>query len=46
MFNILYNNRIIYKEITEEDCKQLLLQLAEKAADGKINKDLIDVEEI
>jgi hypothetical protein len=46
MFNILYNGRIIHKELTEEECKQVLLLLAEQVADNKIDKDLIDVEEI
>lgn len=46
MYNILYDNRIIYTNITEEDVKQIMLELAEKAADGVIDTEKIDVEEI
>lgn len=46
MYNILYDNRTIYTNITEEQVKQIMLELAEKAADGVIDTDKIDVEEI
>jgi (2Fe-2S) ferredoxin len=46
MFNILYNNRVIYKEIDEEEVRKIMFDLTEQAADGKINLDLIELEEI
>lgn len=47
MYNILYDNRIIYTNITEdEEVKRIILELAEKAADGVIDTEKIDVEEI
>jgi (2Fe-2S) ferredoxin len=46
MFNIVYNGRIIYKGITEEEVRQIMFELTEQAADGKINLELIELEEI
>lgn len=44
IFNILYDNKILYKELTEEECRNVLKVLAERATDGVLNKDLINVE--
>ena len=46
MFNILYDNKILYKELTEEELRNVLFQLSEKAADGQIDASLINVEEV
>jgi hypothetical protein len=46
MFNILYDNKILYKELTEEELRNVLFQLSEKAADGQIDSNLINVEEV
>ena len=45
-YNISYNGKILYKEVSEEECTNLLAMLAEKSADGIINSDLIEVEAI
>lgn len=46
MYNILYNNRVIHKDLDEESLRRVLFELAEQATDGHIDADLIDVEEI
>jgi (2Fe-2S) ferredoxin len=43
MINILYNGRIIYNHIKEEDVNQILLELA---SDENINEESIEIEEI
>lgn len=45
-YNILYNNRIIHRNIPEEEMRMILISLSEQAADNKINPELIDVEVI
>jgi hypothetical protein len=42
--NILYDNKILYKELSEEECRMIMLALAEKVADGDIDSKLINVE--
>jgi hypothetical protein len=44
--NILYNNRIIYNNLKEEECTDILLELAEQSYEGKLDPNLITVEEI
>lgn len=46
MFNIVYDGRTIYNNITEEEVRQIMFELTEKAADGKIDLELIELEEI
>ncbi len=46
MFNILYDNKILYKELTEEECITVLKILAEKVADNLLDKNLINVEDV
>lgn len=46
MFNILYDNKILYKELTEEECIAVLKILAEKVADNLLDKNLINVEDV
>jgi hypothetical protein len=42
--NILYDNKLLYKELTEEECRMIMLALAEKVADGAMDSKLINVE--
>jgi hypothetical protein len=44
--NILYDNRIIYNNLTEEECADVLLELAEQSYEGKLDPNLITMEEI
>lgn len=46
MFNILYKNRIIYTNVTEEECTDILFELAEQSYDGKIDPNEIELEEV
>lgn len=46
MYNISYNGQIIHENVSEDECRMILFQLAEKAADGDINTELIDIEEL
>jgi hypothetical protein len=45
-YNILYKGRIIYKEVTEDECRVIMLELSEHVADNKIDLDLIEMEAI
>lgn len=46
MYSISYDGEIIHKEVNEDECRMILFQLAEKAADGVINTELIEIEEV
>jgi hypothetical protein len=46
MINILYDGRIIHRQITEEEAVPILLELAEQAYKGEIDEDKIDFEYI
>lgn len=43
-FNIIYEGKIIYREVSEEECRIIMLELSEHATDNKINPDLIEIE--
>jgi (2Fe-2S) ferredoxin len=43
MINIIYNGRIIYNHIKDEDINEILLELA---LNEKVNEDEIEIEEI
>jgi (2Fe-2S) ferredoxin len=43
MINIIYNGRIIYNHIKDEDINQILLELA---LNEKVNEDEIEIEEV
>ena len=46
-YNILYQGNIIHKDLTHEQCAEILLELSEKYFSGDdIDPDLITVEEI
>jgi hypothetical protein len=46
-FNILYNGRIIYKDLSMEDCTEILQDLSESFYSGEnIDPNLIELEEI
>ena len=46
-FNILYQGDIIHKDLTHEECAEILLELSEKYfSEDDIDPNLITVEEI
>jgi hypothetical protein len=46
-FNVLYKGRKIYKDLSHEDCTEVLQDLAEKFYSGDdIDPNLIELEEI
>lgn len=45
MMNIVYKNKIIYSNLTEEECVDILLELAEKSYEGEIDPNQIKIEE-
>lgn len=46
MVNILYNGRVIYRNITEEDAGAIILEMVSTAEEKKINTTLIEIEEV
>jgi hypothetical protein len=46
MFNILYKKKIIERNLTEEQCSDVLFDLAQKSYDGEIDANEIELEEI
>ena len=46
MFNIYYNNELLYGGLTESECRDKLFTLSEEAADGVIDDTLVEVEEV
>lgn len=42
--NIIYNGKIIYKNIPAEKTTEILLDIAEKCYDGKMNFELVDIQ--
>lgn len=44
MINILYEGRIIHKQISEEEATKILLELAEQAYKGEIDQEKVDFE--
>jgi hypothetical protein len=45
MLSIVYQNKIIYSNLTEEECTDILFELAEKSYDGQIDPNQIKIEE-
>ena len=46
-FNVLYNGRKIYKDLSAEECTEVLQELSEKFySDEEFNLNLIEMEEI
>ena len=46
-YNILYNGRKIYQNLTAEDCSEILQDFSEKFfLDGSIDPYLIELEEV
>ena len=46
-FNVLYKGRIIYTNLTSEDCSEVLKDLSEDFYSGEdIDPNLIEIEEI
>jgi hypothetical protein len=43
--NVFYKGKIIHKNLSEEDLLEVLLDLAEKSYEGKLNKDDIELKE-
>jgi|LakMenEpi03Aug12_release.lakeMendotaPanAssembly.Ray.scaffolds.fasta_scaffold187358_6 hypothetical protein len=42
MINILYDGKVIHKQVTEEESLVILVELAEKAYKGEIDEDKVD----
>ena len=42
MINILYDGKVIHKQVTEEESLVILVELAEKAYRGEIDEDKVD----
>jgi hypothetical protein len=46
-FNVLYNGRKIYKDLSAEECTEVLQELSERFySDEEFNLSLIEMEEI
>ena len=45
MINILYKGKVIYKDLSEEECSDILFELAEHSYEGKIDANEIKLEE-
>ena len=46
-FNVLYNGRKIYKDLTHEECSEVLQDLSERFfSDETFDSNLIELEEI
>lgn len=43
--NVFYQGKMIHKNLSEEELLEVLLDLAEKSYDGKMNKDDIELRE-
>jgi (2Fe-2S) ferredoxin len=46
MINILYNGRIIYRNINEEEAGAIILEMVATAEEKQIDTNLIEIEEI
>ena len=46
MFNIYYDNKLLFTNLNESECKAKLLILSNEAADGVIDDSLVEVEEL
>ena len=46
LYNLLYKGRIIHKNLTAEDCGEILQDLSEQFYAGDIDPELIELEEI
>lgn len=42
MINILYDGKVIHKQVSEEESLVILVELAEKAYKGEIDEDKVD----
>lgn len=45
MINILYKGRVIYRDLTHEECAEILDEMSEEVYDGKIDAAEIELEE-
>lgn len=45
-YNILYKGRVVYKEVSEDECRAIMLELSEQATDNKLDPELLEVEAI
>lgn len=46
MINILYNGRVIYNHISEEEAGAIILEMVATAEEKNIDTSLIEIEEI
>ena len=46
MINILYRGRVIYKDLSHEECAEILDEMSEQVYDGEVDPTEIELEEI
>lgn len=46
MINILYKGRVIYRDLTPEECAEILDEMSEEIYGGKIDPTEIELEKI
>jgi len=45
MINILYKGRVIYRDLSHEECAEVLDEMSEKVYDGEVDPTEIELEE-
>ena len=46
MMNILYRGRVIYRDLSHEECAEILDEMSEQVYDGEVDPTEIELEEI